>query len=132
MTNALFASKGESCKAETGHYFHTGCFDTISEKYLYGCMLCTTSAGDPNLIQCSSCGPKARILGDSCKKDIIKARRCQHTHLKECQSQHRTLFNFDPPSLDNYELHMRNALPACNTCMTLDIRPEKQEEIITI
>ena len=125
----LQGTKPASCRAENGHYFHTCCYDTIAEKYLFGCMLCTTSAGDPNLIQCSYCGPQARLLGDSCKKDIIKARRCQHTHLKDCQAKHRSLFNFDPPSLDNYEAHLANAFPACNTCLSLDIRPSRQEVI---
>ena len=126
--------KGNTCKSNSGHWFHPACYDTISERHIYGCMLCTSLGGDTFGVNCKRCGKQARSLGESYKKDIIKARLCHHTHLRKCQQEHRNLFNFPEPTLDNYDAHSNNAHPPCHTCMLEGMREKNagNEEIMDI
>ena len=115
----------EACVTQT-HLYHEQCLRTVYEQSWYGCLLCTSTSGDPKDITCGKCGPEASLLPDneSLRRKIVMARKCGHTHLKHCQEDHRDKYQVPDPNLENYQVLLNSEFPPCVQCVVDGVRSQ--------
>ena len=122
----------EACVTQM-HLYHEECLRTVYEQSFYGCLLCTSTSGEPKDISCRKCGPEAVLLPDNetLRRKIVMARNCGHTHLKHCQEDHRDRYQVPDPNLENYQAHLNSVFPLCCQCMVEGIRSQVSKKPAT-